>query len=436
MRIAEHEVRRVSVLGYGRTGRAVSEYFYSHDVEVFVSDSRALGADDTNHLSARGIPYEQAGHTVRVLEGTDLVIISPGIRPDLPILQKVRETQTQIISELDLAFLLIPDTPLIAITGTNGKSTTVKLVEEILRQVGIKAIAAGNIGLPAITLADNPPEVVVLEVSSFQLEQSRIFRPSVACLLNIAPDHLDRHGSMDRYVAAKLSIFDRQTNADLAIASHEVPLLRGSVEARIVCYEDVTLPKDVFVDSLSSHNRSNLRAAIACCKGVIPTLDESRIDLRVLKGAFHLPYRMQEEPSLGGLRVINDSKSTNAASAITALQAIDGPCVLILGGRHKRAGYEQLASIIVQRDVRRVILFGEGATLLRLSLRDVGYARVTLCSTLDHALKCALKEAREGDTILFSPACSSYDQYSNYVERGEHFSHLVRSALEQQSPNR
>ena len=435
MRIAEREIDRVTVLGYGRTGRAVVAYLHNHGVKIFVSDSALLTDADRESLKKLGIAFEEGGHTFQAIEDPDLIVLSPGISPEIPILREAQLRSIQGISELDLAYLLTRGASIIAVTGTNGKSTTVKLIEGILLQRGIQAIAAGNIGLPFITLADEPPDVVVLEVSSFQLEQSSIFHAHVSCLLNIAPDHLDRHGSMDNYVAAKLSIFDRQVDDGLAIVSRDIPLSKASIAGWSVYFEDVRLPKNAFADSLSPHNRSNLRAAIACCRGIIPILKPDAIDLPALEGAFHLPYRMQGEPSLGGVRVINDSKSTNAASAITALESIEGPCVLILGGRHKGAGYDALARVIARRDVRHVILFGEGASRLQSSLRDVGYAHTGLCSTLDQALTLALQEAREGDTILFSPACSSYDQYRNYVERGEHFSRLVRSSLGQESSN-
>ena len=433
MRIAEREVSRATVLGYGRTGRAVASYLHEHGVRVFVSDSSPLSDADRDTLEEQRIGFEQRGHTLLAIEGADLIVTSPGINPVVSILKRARRDSIPIISEIDLAYLQLRDVQIIAVTGTNGKSTTVKLIEGMLRGEGINAIAAGNIGLPFITLADDPPDVVVLEVSSFQLEQSSIFHPQVACLLNIAPDHLDRHGSMDKYIAAKMSIFARQDASDVAVISRGIDLLKTTIAGRIVHFDDVRLPQTAFVDSLPPHNRSNLRAAIACCREILPDLDAERIDLPSLESAFHLPYRMQEEPRLGGVRVINDSKSTNAASAITALRAVDGPCVLILGGRHKGAGYDDLANVIAQRDLRRVILYGEGASFLQSTLRDVGYTRSSLCSDLKCALKHAASEAHEGDTVLFSPACSSYDQYRNYVERGEHFSRLIESLLGQES---
>lgn len=433
MRIAEHEVERATVLGYGRTGRAVAAYLHDHGVEVFVSDSAPLSDPDRKSLNEQNIPFEQGGHTLRALKDADLIVLSPGIRPNLPLLQVARKKSIPIFSELDLAFLLAPERPLIAVTGTNGKSTTVKLIEAILNQAGLTALAAGNIGLPFITLVDDPPNVVVLEVSSFQLEQSHFFHPHVACLLNIAPDHLDRHGSMENYAAVKTSIFARQTSADWAIIPRDARLPVDALLAKRVYFEDIVLPSAALVDALPPHNRSNLRAAIGCCMGLLPSFDAGRIDLSSLEDAFHLPFRLQLERPIGALRVINDSKSTNAASTITALESVDSTCVLILGGRHKGAGYEALARVIVKRDVRNVILFGEGAPLLRSSLRDVGYAQTTLCTTLEQALKCALQEARGDDTILFSPACSSYDQYRNYVERGKHFSRLVELYSGQES---
>ena len=431
VRIAEHNVEHVTVLGYGRTGRAVASYLHEHGVRTFVSDSGILTDADRKLLSTRGDSYEQGGHTSRALQEADLIVLSPGVRPNTPILRNAKKHSILILSELDLAYLLSPDTPLIAVTGTNGKSTTVKLIEAILRQQGLGAVAAGNIGLPFITLVDDPPDVVVLEVSSFQLEQSSIFHSHIACLLNIAPDHLDRHGTMDRYIAAKASLFDRQAITDLAIIERTPLIPIRNLVAWKVFFEDIVLPQGAFVDSLAPHNRSNLRAAIACCNGILPKLDANHINFPSLEDAFHLPFRLQSERRIGQVNVINDSKSTNAASTISALESIDGPCVLILGGRHKGAGYNALAHTVLRHDVRHVILFGEGAPLLKSTLRDVGYTKMSVCSTLDRALKLALKEAQDGDTLLFSPACSSYDQYRNYVERGEHFSRLAKSSCGQ-----
>jgi len=433
VRIAEREVGQATVLGYGRTGRAVAEYLHEHGVKTFVSDSSCLSDADRNSLMNLRIAFEDGGHTQRAIEGADVIVPSPGIDPTAAIMQLARVRGIPIISELDLAYLRSGDTRIIAVTGTNGKSTTVRLIEGILRGEGIDAIAAGNIGLPFITLADDPPDVVVLEVSSFQLEQSNLFHPQVACLLNISPDHLDRHGSMEEYVAVKMSIFARQAANDTAILPRGIDPSKSTIAARIARFDDVGLPENPFVESLPPHNRSNLRAAIACCRGILPDLKADDIDLPSLEGAFHLPYRMQEERACGSVRVINDSKSTNAASAITALRSIEGQCVLILGGRHKGVGYDDLARVIVQRDLRSVILYGEGASFLQATLRDVGYTHITPCSDLECALRAAVSEAHDGDAILFSPACSSYDQYGNYVERGEHFSLLVRSTLGQES---
>ena len=433
VRIAERDIGQATVLGYGRTGRAVAEYLHEHGVKTFVSDSSCLSDTDRNSLMNLQIAFEHGGHTQRAIEGADVIVPSPGIDPTAAIMQLARVRGIPIISELDLAYLRSGDTRIIAVTGTNGKSTTVRLIEGILRGEGIDAIAAGNIGLPFITLADDPPDVVVLEVSSFQLEQSSLFHPQVACLLNISPDHLDRHGSMEEYVAVKMSIFARQGANDTAILPRGIDPSKSTIAARIARFDDVGLPENPFVESLPPHNRSNLRAAIACCRGILPDLKADDIDLPSLEGAFHLPYRMQEERACGSVRVINDSKSTNAASAITALRSIEGQCVLILGGRHKGVGYDDLAHFIVQRDLRSVILYGEGASFLQATLRDVGYTHITPCSDLECALRAAVSEAHDGDAILFSPACSSYDQYGNYVERGEHFSLLVRSTLGQES---
>ncbi len=426
MRIARKEIKKVTVIGYGMTGRALTSYLHNHGLSVFVSENGDLKKADEDNLSESGISYEQGGHSLRCLEAADMIVLSPGVRPDIPILQEARRRRITILSEIDFAWLLLTDwNKLIAVTGTNGKTTTVSIIEGILKQAGINAKAVGNIGTPLISVVDNSPDVIVLEVSSFQLVQSRLFHPYVACLLNISPDHLDWHETMDNYIAAKSSIYLRQGISDVAILRRKLPIPTENLIARKVYIEDISLPRGDLFEKLAPHNLCNLRAAIACCKEVVPGLDVEAIRLEELDHLFHLPYRLQQEPSIEGIRIINDSKSTNAASSITALESVPGRCVLILGGKHKQGGYADLANAIIRYDVRHVALFGEGASFIESIIRDTGYFRTTLCSTLDQALKCALEQAHASDTVLFSPACSSFDQYANYIERGERFSQLV-----------
>lgn len=432
MRIADREVRHIAILGLGRTGRAVLDYSLANGVDAFVSDNAAIGAEDTAFLTANAVPYEEHGHTERALEQAEMIVLSPGVPRDTALLAQAAFADIPIISELDLAYHLAPRVPLVAVTGTNGKSTTVKLIEAILRGSGLKAIAAGNIGIPFISLVGDvlAYDVIILEVSSFQLEQSEAFHPHVAVILNIAPDHLERHKTMNAYVEAKARLFQQQSDGDWAIIPADLESVFSDIAAQKVIFDRLQLPPSPLIVPISPHNRANLRAATAASMCVSPGLDLSKIDLQGIEGAFRLPFRMHEEPRIGSIEVINDSKSTNAASAIAALASITGTSILILGGKHKGAGYESLAAAVKTHRVRHAVLFGAAAGLLRDTLCDTGYTEISECSTLDQALSLALDLACDNDTILFSPACSSYDQYRNYVERGEHFSRLVTARLE------
>jgi len=432
MRIADREVRHIAILGFGRTGRAVLDYSLAHGMHAFVSDSAGIGAEDTAFLTANDVPYEEHGHTKHALEQAEMIVLSPGVPRDISLLAQAASAGILVISELDLAYHLAPRVPLVAVTGTNGKSTTVTLIEAILRGSGLKAIAAGNIGIPFISLVDDASayDAIILEVSSFQLEQSEAFCPHVAVILNIAPDHLERHKTMSAYVEAKARLFQHQNDGDWAIIPADLESVFSDIVAQKVIFDQLRLPSSPLTARISPHNRANLRAAAAASMCVSPGLSLSKIDLRGIEEAFRLPFRMHEEPRIRTIKVINDSKSTNAASAIAALASITGTLILILGGKHKGAGYESLAEAVKAHQVRHVILFGAAATLLRDTLCDTGYTEISECSTLDQALSLALDLASDNDTILFSPACSSYDQYRNYVERGEHFSRLIAARLE------
>ncbi|MEA1871711.1 MAG: Mur ligase family protein, partial [Candidatus Bipolaricaulota bacterium] len=236
MRIAGREVEDAAVLGYARTGRATTQFFLNHGVRPFVSDFGQLSKDDRAELEAQGIQYEEGGHTAAILTGSDLIVLSPGVRPHLPLLVEARKRGITILSELDLAAEACRSTQSIAISGTNGKSTTVRLTETLLRMFGRKALVAGNIGIPFISIADQIEEtdLVVLEASSFQLEQSESLHPRVAVLLNITPDHLDRHKTIAAYTAAKGRLFRRQTRKDTAILPSDLITTFPEIRARKV----------------------------------------------------------------------------------------------------------------------------------------------------------------------------------------------------------
>jgi UDP-N-acetylmuramoylalanine--D-glutamate ligase len=293
---------------------------------------------------------------------------------------------------------------------------------------GKKVLVAGNIGIPFISIVDQvmDTDLVVLEVSSFQLEQSESLHPRVAVLLNITPDHLDRHKTIAAYTAAKGRLFRRQTREDTAILSSNLIATFPKIRAQKVLFDRVKLPPSPCFANLSPHNRENLKAAVAACRALLPNFETGSIRLDDLKEALALPYRLQEEGEVNGIRVINDSKSTNAASTIVALQSVDRPVILLLGGKYKGAGYEPLAAAILERPVRKVILYGEAASSLHETLKKAGYASIALASDLSQAVDIAFNSAHNEDVLLFSPACSSYDQYPDYIERGKDFTCLIQ----------
>jgi UDP-N-acetylmuramoylalanine--D-glutamate ligase len=428
LRIAGQEIEDAAVLGYAHTGRATMQFLLNHGVRPFVSDSGPLSKEDRAELEAQGVQYEEDGHTEATLADPALIVLSPGVRPNLPLLVEARKRGIMILSELDLAAEACHSTNSIAISGTNGKSTTVRITEALLRMSGKKVIVAGNIGIPFTSIVDQVVEtdVVVLEVSSFQLEQSESFHPRVAVLLNITPDHLDRHKTIAAYTAAKGRLFQNQTREDTTILSSNLIATFPKIRAQKVLFDLVELPPSPFLADLSPHNQENLKAAIAACRALLPNFDAGTIQFDDLKKALALPYRLQEEGEVNGIRVINDSKSTNAASTLVALQSVDRPVILLLGGKHKGAGYEPLAAAISERSVRKVILYGEAASSLHKTLKQAGYASIALASDLSQAVDIAFHSARNEDVLLFSPACSSYDQYSNYIERGKDFTRLIQ----------
>ena len=428
MRIAGQEVESAVVLGYALTGRETTQFLLNHGLRPFVSDSGPLSKEDRAKLEAQGVQYEEGAHTEAILAGSDLIVLSPGVSPHLSLLVEARKRGIMILSELDLAAEACRSTHSIAISGTNGKSTTVRLTEALLRMSGKKVLVAGNIGIPFTSIVDQVVEtdVVVLEVSSFQLEQSEFFHPRVAVLLNITPDHLDRHKTIAAYTAAKGRLFQNQTREDTSILSSNLIATFPKIRAQKSLFDLVKLPPSPFLADLSPHNQENLKAAIAACRALLPNFDASSIQFDDLKEALSLPYRLQEEGEVNGIRVINDSKSTNAASTLVALQSVDRPVILLLGGKHKGAGYEPLASAILERSVRKVILYGEAASSLHETLKKAGYTSITLASDLSQAVDIAFHSAHNEDVLLFSPACSSYDQYSNYIERGKDFTRLIQ----------
>jgi UDP-N-acetylmuramoylalanine--D-glutamate ligase len=386
----------VLVLGLARSGRAASAALARRGVEVVGAD-RSLGNDED----------------AAALEDVGLVVKSPGVPGEAPLVAAARERGIAVWSELELGYRLLPDNPLIAVTGTNGKTTTSALLGFFLG-----APVAGNVGRALCELDGTvrAGEWIVCEVSSFQLEDIHEFRPRIAVLLNLEPDHLDRHGSFEAYRAAKLRIFANQGEADTGIVPRGFGAVPGAGR-RVEFAGDDPLPAEPAIPG--AHNRENAAAAVAAA-GVVG-IDDQTIGqaLQAFPGVAH---RLELVAECAGVRYVNDSKATNVASALRALAANrDAPVHLILGGSRKGEDFRPLADAIGP-NVVGVYLIGETAVELKTLLPSAVNA-VNLATALGRAATAA----RPGDVVLLSPACASHDQYENFEERGEEFRRLVQN---------
>jgi UDP-N-acetylmuramoylalanine--D-glutamate ligase len=423
--------RRLLMLGFGITGRAVCEFAIKHGLPIVVSESGKLSQQQQAWLGEKDIAFEQSGHTENFLSQVDTIVLSPGVPAGLPLLACAREQGLDVISETDFALSFIGECPIIAVTGTNGKSSTVEVIAKILNTQGCRARVAGNIGIPLISLVDEVTalDTLVLEMSSYQLEQSRDFRPNVGLLLTFSPDHLHRHRTLSAYANAKSKVFASQKPDDVAILPRALASLFDQGQGRRVFCDDIFRELPAGTEGLLPHEQFNLRAAFAACQALIPGFDIVRVPMGEVCSAFRLPHRMESLGYVDGVRIINDSKSTNVGSTIAALQSVTGSIVLLLGGRSKGAGYEALVSACAEADLREVILFGEAAEELDgvFAQRSSPGVTVSVVASMEEAINSGLCAAQASDVLLLSPACSSFDAFSDYVERGQAFADLIKS---------
>jgi UDP-N-acetylmuramoylalanine--D-glutamate ligase len=414
--------KRITVLGAGRTGQAVARFLASGSSTIFVSDHHSIPAAVQQQFADLGIPYEAGGHSTRALQA-DLIVPSPGVPFDAPVLQEARARGIPILSEVELAYRLCPTHQVIAVTGTVGKTTTTHLIAALLQAYGYKIVVAGNIGQPLIArLAEiDPQTIVVLEVSSFQLEHVSTFRPLIGIFTRFAPHHLDRHGSLENYFALKCRLFAHQTEDDYALVNQEITLPRH-IRSQIRTFsadEAAVLPLEI-----PRHQREDLAGALMAARLIDPEIRYERLDM---KSVFRLPHRLQFVAEVGGTRFYNDSKATSTAATLAALSAFREPLVLILGGYDEAGDLHTLARVIQERDVQAVFLLGQTSERWVQAFRHLGYRHFHRVQNLDQAVEETLRLAPA--VCLFSPASPSFDQFQNYEERGECFQQIVRSYL-------
>jgi len=394
-------MKRVLVVGLARSGLAAKAALEANRVKVVAADVK-LG-NDTD---------------LRLLDGVDVLVKSPGVPGEAPLVVAARERGIPVWSEVELASRFL-ENPIVGVTGTNGKTTTTELLGAML-----PAPTAGNVGTALSELHDasapGPGLPIVCELSSFQLEDIDTFKPNIAVLLNLEPDHLDRHGTFEAYRDAKLRIFENQTPEDVAIVPRGFGPVPGSAR-RVEFSADDELPAEPLIPG--RHNRENAAAATAAARAFGQDDDAIAHVLRTFPG---VPHRLELVGEIGGVRFVNDSKATNTAAARRALTAYEAPLHLILGGSLKGERFDEFAADVARANVVRAYLIGEAAEPLAT---DLGYASVpfVVSTTLERAVADAAGPAQRGEIVLLSPACASYDQFRDFEHRGEEFKRLVQN---------
>ena len=438
------------MVGLARSGAAIARLLAGRGERVIGCDSGT--PEEAEGLAEAGVEVSLKVDGTNFLEEAKILVKSPGVPQDAPVVRAARERGLEVTGELELAWRLIPN-PFVAVTGTNGKTTTTELLGHLHRVAGFPVAVAGNVGTPLASLVGEVDReaTVVCEVSSFQLEDSELFAPECAVLINLAPDHLDRHGTLDRYLEAKLRIFANQGNDDVAVYNGGTPELRdrdlggcarlvrfcpatelaADPDCELSLREDVIFAGDEPLLStdqlklLGRHNGENAMAAAAAALATGIPREAVADGLATFEG---VPHRLERLRELGGVVYVNDSKATNVASAIAGIEAFEGGVHLILGGSLKGESFEPLLEPVVAR-CRACYLIGEAAKQLSAALGPAEQRRVALVEsgTLERAVEEAHARARPGEVVLLSPACASFDAFADFEERGERFRELVEA---------
>jgi UDP-N-acetylmuramoylalanine--D-glutamate ligase len=432
------------VVGLARSGQAAARMLARRGERVVGTDS--ANPEGAAGLAGEGVEVVLDTDGVAYLDGARTVVKSPGVPAEAPVIAAARERGVEVLGELELAWRAIPNR-FLAVTGTNGKTTTVELLGHLYRTAGEPVAVAGNVGTPLASLAGevDPTATVVCEASSFQLEDTALFAPQCAVFLNLAPDHLDRHADLDAYLAAKLRIFANQGNDDIAIYNADDPALAGTdlggcgrriafchgaapdcevaLAEGTIFYDGEPLLRAEELGLLGEHNAANAMAAAAAALAMGLDREAVREGLRTFAG---VPHRLQPVAEIDGVRFVNDSKATNVASAVVGLRAFEGGVHAILGGSEKGEPFAPLVEPIAEACVA-CYLIGATADRLASELSPVLEAGVPVhrCGDLFDAVRTAAEAARPGEVVLLSPACASFDAFENFERRGDRFREIV-----------
>ncbi|MGN0778355.1 MAG: UDP-N-acetylmuramoyl-L-alanine--D-glutamate ligase [Aristaeellaceae bacterium] len=449
-----YQDKRVLVVGMARSGVAAAQLLCKHGAQVVVNDSksRAELGDALAPLDALAVEWQLGKPAGQCLDGVDALVISPGIPDTAPFVRQAKEQGIYVTGELELAYQLAQG-DMVAVTGTNGKTTTVSLLGEMFRNAGRVTHVVGNIGYPysAAALESRRDDMFVCEVSSFQMETAETFHPKAAALLNITEDHLNRHGTMEAYTAMKMRMFRNQTAGDVAVFNADDPALApliGQVRSQVMLFSrkkkvacgayvdgerlmvrwkgeerPVCQVKDIYIPG--PHNLENALAATCIAIAMDVPAPVIRHTLRTFKGVEH---RIEFVRELDGVRYINDSKGTNVDSTIKAVQTMDRPTAIILGGYDKHCDFTPMVKeMLASPFIREAVLIGVTAEQIERTCRDNGFTHLHRAATLEDAIGQCRALAGEGWNVLLSPACASFDMFSDYEARGRIFKELVRA---------
>lgn len=448
--------KKIGLIGLGISNLYLANYLIQYTKNIFITESlpETKLSDRLAKLNPK-IKYECGKHTDKIFKYTDLIIRSPGIPRDNILIKKILDKKIPVTTELEIAYQILKSklgcTPtIIAITGTNGKTTTTTLVGKIISSYR-EAVICGNIGEPLIKFVDKIKKdtVVVIEVSSYQLEDIVQFKPHISCILNITEDHLDHHKSMKNYINAKFNIFLNQGNNDFAVVNYDDKNIRTALKSiqkpRIVyfskknklqygCWLNTNTMYAVFNYNNESkkvkiqtslpgeHNLENITASVTCSLLIGIPVKYIEKSIKTFHGVEH---RLEFVRKINGVVYINDSKSTNVDSTLVALKSFSNPIHLILGGRDKGAPYTPLIPLIKQK-VKTILLIGEATEIIYKQIKNLD-VKIYKCGTLQNAVKTAYQIAKKNEIVLLSPACSSFDQFVNFEHRGNEFKRLVNS---------
>ena len=443
---------RVLVVGAGKTGAACADFLNQMGAQVTLTDIKKdfQIKDVVDKFKDTSVVIKAGGYPDVDSRSTDLVIVSPGVPLDVPPIKQAFEKGIPVWSELELAFRMF-NAPVVAVTGTNGKTTTTALIGAMFKDAGRSVVVAGNIGVPLIEKVSEitPNHVVVVEVSSFQLECIKTFKPRVGIVLNLTPDHLDRHGTFENYARAKEKIFLNQSDEDFSILNYDdkkVQKMAQSTKGQVIFFSirhtleqgaylfknavhlalggsviSVLNREDIYIKG--EHNVQNALAAVLAGAVMGLEIESMRTTLKTFRG---VPHRLEFVDEIGGVKYVNDSKGTNPDASIKALMAFDEPIVLIAGGKNKGSDFSEFADV-VKKKVRTVVLLGEAADEIFNALKEKGFEEIYRESSFERAVYRASEAAQPGEVVLLSPACASWDMFNNYEERGNLFKKLVAS---------